>query len=163
MTDDLYIWINRWDEFQTYHKKRDKIWAPPWIKLYPRLLTDPDFLALTESSQLILVKLFMLFSKSRQSVSKDTRMLSHLLHQRVTNRQLESLNHAGYISFCSRTVLEQRRAAFWNRSIRDVEVEEDKELSEVHTEASTPSDDIDFGADLARLKYPNIPKGAIVT
>jgi hypothetical protein len=118
-----WIWVNRWEEFQSFQTKRGKPWAPPWIRLYPQLLGDDDFLALTESEQLLLLKLFMLFSSQRQVVANDTRSLSRRCGQRVLKRHIDSLNHAGYIDLCSRTVLERRRNAFWNGSILEVEVD----------------------------------------
>jgi hypothetical protein len=118
-----WIWVNRWEEFQSFQVKRGKPWAPPWIRLYPQLLGDDDFLALTESEQLLLLKLFMLFSSQRQVVANDTRSLSRRCGQRVLKRHVDSLNHAGYIDLCSRTVLERRRNAFWNGSILEVEVD----------------------------------------
>jgi len=111
-----YIWVNRWDEFQTFQTKRGKPWAPPWIRIYPRLLDDHTFTDLPEPTQLLLVKLWMLFSTTHQRIPNDTRYLSRRLGQRVTKTQLKLLNHAGYIQFCSGTVLEQWRNAFWNGS-----------------------------------------------
>jgi hypothetical protein len=116
--------VNRWEEFQSPPQaKRGKAWVPPWIKLYPRLLDDPAFIALSPETRCLLVSLWMLFGRCRGTITKDTRSLSRQLHQRVTERQLDSLNHAGFIGFCSGTVLERRRNAFWNRSNPEVEVE----------------------------------------
>lgn len=124
---DVYIWVGRWEDFQSYTRKRGKPWAPPWIKLYPQLLDDDAFMGLTEQARLLLVGLFMLFSKSRGSITKDTRSLSRKLNQRVTNAQLDSLNHAGFIDFCSGTVREQRWNAFWNCSVLDVDIDGEQE------------------------------------
>jgi hypothetical protein len=126
MPDELYIWVNKWDEFQSFQKKRGKPWAPPWIKIYPQLLDDYDFVGLPWQTQLVLLKVFMAFSQTRGRLSADTRELSRQLAQRVTRAQLDSLSHAGWIELCSRTVLEQRRNAFWNSSALEVEGEETK-------------------------------------
>lgn len=124
-----YIWVSGWEDFQTFQKKRDKPWVPPWIKLAPALLDDPNYLRLSPQTRTLLVGIWMLFARSRGTVTKDTRRLSRQLHQRVTERQLESLNHAGYIEFCSRTVQEQRRDAFWNRSILEVDKKREEQPS----------------------------------
>lgn len=116
MPAEAYIWCSGWEDFQSFQTKRGKPWAPPWIKLAPALLDDPEFLELSAESRSVLVGIWMLFARSRGTLTKDTRRLSRQLHQRVTERQLESLNHAGFIEFCSGTVLERRRNAFWNRS-----------------------------------------------
>lgn len=125
MTDELYIWVNRWEDFQSFQTKRGKPWAPPWVKLHTSILDQPAFLDLTPETRMLLVGIWALFGRTRGTITKDTRRLSQQLAQRVTKRQLERLNHAGFVSFCSGTVLEQRRATFWNRS--SLEVEESRE------------------------------------
>jgi hypothetical protein len=120
-SSDQWIWVNKWDEHQSFQVKRGKPWTPPWIKLYPQLLVDYDFTSLPWQSQLLLLKVFMAFAQTRGRLSADTRQLSHHLSQRVTRAQLVSLNDAGWIDICSRTVLERRRDAFWNRSVLEGE------------------------------------------
>ena len=132
---DQYIWIRRWDEFQTMQKKRGKPWAPPWVKLYLSLLDQPAYIDLSPENRSLLVGLWMLFARTRGTVTKETRKLSRQLHQRVTERQLAALNHDGFIDFCSGTVLEQRRNAFWNSSALEVEVE--KELGPLPPEETS--------------------------
>jgi hypothetical protein len=123
MNDDLYIWVNRWPDFQTFQKKRNKPWAPPWIRTYTKLLDDKAYQDLPPETRSLLHGLWMLFARSRLTLPKDTRHLSRNLHQRVLTQQLDRLNHAGFIDFCSGTVLEQKRNAFWNSSTLEVEVE----------------------------------------
>lgn len=129
MSAELFIWVNKWEERQSFQEKRGKPWAPPWIKLYPHLLDDPEFLDLSAETRSLLVGIWMLFGRSHGTVTKDTRRLSKQLHQRVTEAQLTTLNHAGFLSFCSGTVLEQRRAAFWNRSVLEEKREEETKPS----------------------------------
>lgn len=131
--EDTYIWVNRWEEFQTFQNKRGKPWAPEWIKLYPRLFDNDAFIELPENTRLLLIGLFVLFSRTRGELLVHTRSLSRRLNQRVTKQQLETLSHAGFIDFCSRTVLERRRNAFWNSSVLDVDIEVDRE--EIRTRA----------------------------
>ncbi len=120
---ETYIWVSRWSDFQTYTLKRGKPWAPPWVKLYTRILDDPAYLDLTPETRSLLVGIWALFGRTRGTITKDTRRLSRQLSQRVTERQLETLNHAGFIQFCSGTVREQFWNAFVNGSTPDVEVE----------------------------------------
>lgn len=146
---DEFIWVHRWDEFQTFQKKRGKPWAPPWFKMYSRILDDAAYLSLTPETRSLLVGIWTLFARSRLTVPKDTRYLSRQLHQKVLTRQLDSLNHAGFITFCSGTVLEQRRNAFWNGSTPEVEVEKEEETPPhpypaVDVPTATATDDIDF-------------------
>jgi len=120
-----YIWVTKWEDHQSYSIKRGKPWAPPWIKLYPRLLDDPDFMGLPAETRSLLVGIWALFARSRGTLTKDTRNLSRQLSQRVTERQLERLNHAGFIQFCSGTVREQLWNTFWNSSALEVEVDKE--------------------------------------
>jgi hypothetical protein len=126
--EQAWIWVNRWEDFQSFQTKRGKPWAPPWIRLYPALLADDVFISLGITEQLLLLKLFMLFSSSRQVVANSTRTLSQRTGQRVLKSHIVSLNEAGFIDLCSRTVLERRRNMFWNGSVLEVEV--DKNLIE---------------------------------
>ena len=127
-------------------KKRGRPWAPPWIKIYPRLLDEPRFMALTPETRMLLVGLFMLFSRTRGTVTKDTRNLSRQLSQRVTDRQLQALNEAGWIRFCSGTVREQLWNVFWNGSSLEVEVEvEEPPTPEPLPKGVAATPDIDFG------------------
>lgn len=146
MPEDVFIWVNRWDEFQTFQKKRGKPWAPPWVKLYVGLLDQPAWIALPPETRSLLVGIWALFARSSGTLTKDTRNLSRQLSQRVTERQLERLNDAGFLDFCSGTVLEQRRSAFWNRSVRE------ENRREENTKAVTSKEDT--GGELHVLNGP---------
>ena len=144
MSDDLYIWVNRWDEFQTYQEKRGKKWVPPWIKTYPRQLDDERYYKLTDAQKLLLHELRLVFSSASLWVPFDTSWLCRKLGRKVRKDSIEALNHAGLITICSRTVLERFQDAFWNGSTLEVELEE--ELTHSPPTTTTPSDDIDFQA-----------------
>jgi len=146
VSDDLYIWVNRWDEFQAYQEKRGKKWVPPWIRAYPRQLDDDRYYRLTDAQKLLLHELRLVFASASLQVPFDTRWLCRRLGRRVTTRTVEALNHAGLITICSRTVLERFQDAFWNGSTLEVEVEEEQEPVPVpEPEVEVPSTDIDFG------------------
>ncbi len=120
---DAYIWVNGWEKFQKYQAKRGKPWAPPWIRLYHEVWSNDDFLELPESTRLLLLGLWSLFAHHKLTVRSGRTHLQRQLNMRVNSSQLERLNHAGFIDFCSGTVLEQRKNAFWNGSALELEVE----------------------------------------
>lgn len=145
-----YIWVSRWEEFQTYTTKRGKPWVPPWIKIYPRLLDEPAFIDLSPETRMVLVGIWMLFGRTHgtiaigtrsphEGITWDTRSLSRQLSQRVTKVQLEALNHAGFILFCSGTVREQLWERFQNGSSPEVEVDTDKEVEQNQDQEPNPT------------------------
>jgi hypothetical protein len=123
VNDDLYIWVNRWDEFQTFQIKRGKPWAPPWIRTYTAQLSDERYLDLTDRQRALLHDLRMVFAMTKGRTRCDHRTIGQYRHIRTRYADLEALNHAGFIDICSRTVLERKRNAFWNSSTLEVEVE----------------------------------------
>lgn len=82
------------DGFQHY---RDR--APTWIKFYTRLLHDDDYLSLTGDQRAILHGLWLEYASSDGQLRLDTRSITSRLRLRVTTRQLERLNQAGFIHF----------------------------------------------------------------
>lgn len=130
-----YIWINDWDEHQSMQKKRGVPWTPPWIKNHTRLLHSDAYLGLSGNRRAILHGLWLEFASSRCRVAVDPVSISRRLSLRVTVADLESLNDAGWITFCSGTVLERFRERFWNGS--NLEVEGEKNIRAV-----TPTRDV---------------------
>lgn len=143
MTEPLYIWVNRWDDFQNYQRKRGKPWAPPWLMNHTRQLDDDRYLDLTAAERGLLHDLRLEFARTRLDLRSDTTRLSRRLGYKVYTSQLQRLNDAGFITICSRTVLEQFRNAFWNGSSLEVEVEEE-EPSLPPNVLPLPTDDINF-------------------
>lgn len=137
MSDDLFVWISRWEEFQHYKPERDR--APAWIKTYPAQLDDERYLHLTDHQRAVLHDLRMAFAKARGRLSKDTRLLSNKLSLRVTMPTLQALNDAGFIEFCSRDDLEPRLEKLYSLSRRSKEVEGEKEVEEPLKGSSLPS------------------------
>jgi hypothetical protein len=122
MSDDQYIWIVRWGDFQHYTPERGR--GPAWIKQHTAQLSDDRYLALSSKSRSVLNDLRMVFATMRQRVPNDTRTISGLLAQRVTNVTLELLRDAGFIEFLSRAELDERVEALYSRSrSKEVEVE----------------------------------------
>jgi hypothetical protein len=130
---ERYIFIPNWDELQHY-KDRGR---PTWIKLYPRLLRNDDFVDLSATERMALIGIWMLYAESGRRLALDTTKLTRSLNQRITKRTLDRLNGAGFIEFRSRTALdevyareEKRREEtkawthvwFWMRFLRDPQV-----------------------------------------
>ena len=55
--------IKNWDRFQHYDKRN-----PPWIKVYNELLEDYEFNSMKESTQLNLIKIWLLASRSNNKI-----------------------------------------------------------------------------------------------
>jgi hypothetical protein len=140
LNDDLYIWVTRWDDFQTFQKKRGKPWAPPWIRNYIAQLSDDRYLDLTDRQRALLHDLRMVFAMTKGRTRYDHRTISSFRRRRTRYADLEALNHAGFIEFCSGTVLEQKRAAFWNSSGLEVEVEVEEKNPPNPTRSKTTGD-----------------------
>ncbi len=67
--------IRNWETWQTYRKDRG---TPPWIKIYRRLLLDPQWNTLTDAQKGQLVSLWVLAGDRNGIIPDDTRMLRKL-------------------------------------------------------------------------------------
>lgn len=99
-----WIVIPRWEEFQHY-KNRD----PVWIRVYTRLLSDDAYLSLTPHRALVLHRLWLEYARSGRTLPLDTRKLSRRLSLRVTSRDIEALNDAGFVEVSASTPLPLNR------------------------------------------------------
>jgi hypothetical protein len=99
VTERLIV-IPRWDDdekgegFQHY-KDRD----PKWIKNYRNLLKKDEYRDLTFVQRGILHGLWLEYAASNREIRDSTLSLTRRLGQRVTRASLDSLNHAGFITF----------------------------------------------------------------
>jgi hypothetical protein len=92
-----------WDHFQHADAtKRGR--NPRWIKNYTALTSDDDYLDLTGHQRAILHGLWLEYARSGRHLHLNTRSLSARLRLRVMRRDLEALNHAGFIEFCQDNV-----------------------------------------------------------
>ncbi len=119
MSDDLYILIPGWREFQHY-KHRD----PTWIKNYPRLLSHDAYSDLTFAQRGILHGLWMEYARSQRRLRGDTATLTRRLGQRVTKRDIERLNHAGFIQLIASAQLEESASPETDKE-KEIDKEED--------------------------------------
>ncbi len=86
------IVIPRWEEFQHY-KRRE----PPWLKVYTRLHSDDTYLDLSSHLRGVLLGIWIEYARSGCDLAVTTATLTRRLNVKVTTRDLETLNHAGYI------------------------------------------------------------------
>lgn len=100
---ERWITIPNWDRFQHY-PDRD----PIWIKNYRALLHDDDYRQLTGEQRAILHGLWLDYAASSCRLKLDTTSLTYRLGLRVTTKQLEALNHAGFIEFTASKPLAKR-------------------------------------------------------
>ncbi len=89
--------IPRWDEFQ--HRDMARSTVPPWIKNLTRLLSDEAYLGLTPNRRALLHGLWLEYARTRRQLPGNTASLSRRLAMKVTSRDLEALNHAGFLTF----------------------------------------------------------------
>jgi hypothetical protein len=131
MMGDLFIWISRWEEFQHYAPERDR--PPAWIKEYTKQLDDDRYRDLTQHQRGLLASLRLAFSKARADMKLDRGKLSARIGATVYQRDLDALNHAGFIELISREVLDQRLDHLYRssspraRPLARREVEKDRE------------------------------------
>jgi hypothetical protein len=97
MSFDQWIVIPRWEDFQ--HRDMARSSVPPWIKTYTRLLANDDYLALSHHLRGVLLGIWLEYARSTRQLRGSTSALSRRLGQRVTTRDLQSLNDAGFIGF----------------------------------------------------------------
>ncbi len=100
---DRWIVIPHWDDFQHY-KKRDA----PWIKTYTRLMFKPEYLGLTFHQRGVLHSLWITYATTNRQIRDNTLTLTRQLGHRVLRRDLEALNHAGFIEFSASKPLASR-------------------------------------------------------
>ena len=67
--------IARWDEWQTFRKDRG---APPWIKLYRQLLTNPEWVSLSDSEKGQLVSLWIVAADKNGAIPDSPRVLQKI-------------------------------------------------------------------------------------
>ncbi len=92
-----WIHVNGWERHQ--HRDAARSNTPPWIKNWTKLLHDDAYLELTAHQRAVLHGLWLIYASSRRQVRVNTASLTRQLNLRVSSRQLEALNHAGFIRF----------------------------------------------------------------
>ncbi len=125
VSEQQWIIIPKWGSFQHYKDR-----TPKWIKVYTELLHDENYLALTGDQRAILCGLWLEYASSRSQLPLNTRSLSSRLRLRVTTRQLDILNRAGF--------LEYALAPRYQDASLDLDRDRDKNLSLLLTSQTDP-------------------------
>lgn len=95
MADDLWIVVPKWDEFQHYTDGR----RLKWIKTWTNLLDNDDYLGLSFHLRGVLHSLWVAYASAEGQLKASPQSLHRQLGHSVKKRDLESLNHAGFIRF----------------------------------------------------------------
>lgn len=119
--DDLYIYIPNWSGPKGFQHYKDR--DPKWIKNYTRLLSHDAYADLTFHQRGILHGLWMEYARSTRQLRGSTLTLTRRLGQRVTTRDLEALNQAGFIRLVASSAL----AELYGNACLEVETEKEEE------------------------------------
>lgn len=92
-----WIVIPQWEGFQ--HRDAARVVVPTWIKLYTELISKDEFLGLSFHLRGVLISLWIEYATSKRQLRDNTVTVSRRLGHRVTRRDLDSLNRAGFIEF----------------------------------------------------------------
>jgi hypothetical protein len=106
-----WLWITRWDEFQHYPPEPDR--GPSWIKDYTKQLRDVRYLNLSDRQRALLSDLRRVFAVMFPWVPRDVAVIARQRGRQTFRADLEALNKAGFIEFCSRPTLERRLEEFY--------------------------------------------------
>ncbi len=88
-----WIVVRNWEKFQHYKDR-----TPPWIKVYTsELLHSAEYRSLTLATRGLLHGLWAHYALARGVVPASVEQLSSVLGATAYQRQLVSLNHAGFI------------------------------------------------------------------
>lgn len=126
MTRQVYIVIPNWDGPDGFQHYRDR--DPIWIKNYVRLMSHDDYLDLSYHQRGILHGLWMEYARSNRQLPGSTVTLTRRLGHRVTTRDLEALNEAGFIQFVASKTLAERYHSRAPAHSREAETEAETEL-----------------------------------
>jgi hypothetical protein len=125
MTENTFIWISRWREFQ--HYKPDPSRGPAWIKSHTSQLSDDRYLNLTARQRALLHDLRHMFATFRLRLGYDKRMITRQRNAQTFHTDIEALVDAGLLELVSRATLEQRLEELYSRPRAEVEVEKRRE------------------------------------
>ena len=116
-----WLVVVNWERFQHY-SDRD----PPWVKNYVALLHKDEYVQLSAHRRAILHGVWMAYASAHGVLRGDTRTLTRRLALKVTTRDLDALNEAGFVEFSASKPLALARAGARART-RSQETEEEKE------------------------------------
>lgn len=85
-----WLIVPNWGKFQHYRDRN-----PPWIKVYSKLLHDPDYLGLSLAAKGLLLVVWLAYSQSGERLTVAG--LRRLCHDRFGYPHLIALNEAGFL------------------------------------------------------------------
>jgi hypothetical protein len=124
-----WLIVPQWDRFQHYHDRN-----PPWIKLYTKLLSNPEFLNLTCAERGLLMTIWIAYASNSGRLTY--KQLSTCCRARFGLPQVMSLNHAGFLHWSASTPLAP-----------STEKEKEKEIFSLEPKQTLRSRALDFAAD----------------
>lgn len=74
-----YLKIANWDTWQTYRSDRNQ---PPWIKVYRRLLRNPEWVSLTDAQRGQLVAIWLLAADHEGSIPNSELVVQQLCYMK---------------------------------------------------------------------------------
>lgn len=120
-----WISVVGWRRFQHYDPDKR---VPPWIKNNTDLMANDDYLSLTEHRALMLHRLWLEYASSRCQLRLDLTTLGRRLGMRVTSKDIEALNHAGFINVvASKALAEGYQSASARAHATETETETETE------------------------------------
>lgn len=130
MSEQRYITVPNWTGptgFQHY-KDRD----PKWIKNYTRLLMKDEYRKLTFKQRGLLHGIWLAFASSGGKLGASPAQLGRILgEETVRTRDIEALNHAGFIEFLASGALAELER---NASLENIDLKrEEKSLTLTRT------------------------------
>jgi hypothetical protein len=131
-TPELWIWVNRWPEFQ--HYKPDPERGPAWIKTHTAQLSDDRYLKLTDRQRALLHDLRMLFATFRGRLAYDRAMIARQRNLQTRDEDLNTLIQAGLLVILSRASLDHALEQFYSNS----RAEKKKRREELDIEPNPP-------------------------
>jgi hypothetical protein len=75
MQENTVLRISNWDVWQTFRKDRG---TPPWIKVYRNLLSNPEWVILTDSEKGHLVSIWLLAADKKGTIPSDPKIIQKM-------------------------------------------------------------------------------------
>lgn len=94
---ERWIVIPKWDGPKGFQHYKDR--APKWIKNQSTLMAKDEYLGLTFHQRGVLHGLWLEYAASNRQLRDNTLTLTRRLGQRVSRRDLDALNHAGFLEY----------------------------------------------------------------
>ncbi|MHC4372439.1 MAG: hypothetical protein ACYSW8_32960, partial [Planctomycetota bacterium] len=148
-----FLGVKNWDHFQHYKTGKNADGQPRWIRMHVQLLEDYDFNALSETSQLHLMKIWALASRVDNKIPFDNQWVKTRIDAK-SKVDLKTLIDTGFLEILGesyddpRNVLGQKR-----REEKRVEEEEDyKSVIDLSKVKSAWNEKVANGNTIARCR-----------